>query len=67
MVLAGTPVVVHVSSAGSFVLLFTGRAMSGSVGFIGHDTQEPASRTLQPVRLPGFVTRDEDVGLGDDR
>jgi hypothetical protein len=30
-------------------------------------TQQPASRTPRLVRLPGFVTRDEDVGLGDDR
>jgi hypothetical protein len=28
-------------------------------------TQEPSSRTRRPVRLPGFVTGDEDVGLGD--
>jgi hypothetical protein len=27
--------------------------------------QEPASRTPRPVRLPGFVTGDEDIGLGD--
>ena len=28
-------------------------------------TQEPAFRTRRTVRLPGFVTGDEDVGLGD--